>query len=436
MGLLRLLPEHLPSRQYHRGQGRSDSLPRYTRLHRRQLVYDDAPMPTGPGVLQGPEYSDNFAQRNLQVTFSDNPGPASAHICPQTFDARPSLALGTGQLEDYPDELMISWGDTPVGSTASIYWPAVSSADVLALAKNIYSTNQLSAADANTIQCAVPRGYTFVPIPPGSGANFAGLFTVELPVGVTAGQEFDITVRRVSTRRGSLKEPPPQQPTQPTEPHIAGSTALAVQTNVSELPRKTMRNWRYIIGSFVVRIPVAKPDVMVPIEKNIYSLLSWRLSQMEPGNRWIPVLERYLGYIRGRLTGIGVNPGSVKPSPWGWYGPPRPGKGTGEGPGKGTGPGKGGIFGQGGLLGRGRDSIGKVEAIIYDRFGDFEGFVLLTEQGKERLYFSREAEIESLVRHAWLERIVIDVITEHHTPECPINVILLRAPRQPRRSAP
>ncbi len=401
-----------------------------------QLVYDDAPMPTGPGVLQGPEYSDNFAQRNLQVTFSDNPGPASAHICPQTFDARPSLALGTGQLEDYPDELMISWGDTPVGSTASIYWPAVSSADVLALAKKIYSTNQLSAADANTIQCAVPRGYTFVPIPPGSGANFAGLFTVELPVGVTAGQEFDITVRRVSTRRGSFKEPPPQQPTQPTEPHIAGSTALAVQTNVSELPRKTMRNWRYIIGSFVVRIPVAKPDVMVPIEKNIYSLLSWRLSQMEPGNRWIPVLERYLGYIRGRLTGIGVNPGSVKPSPWGWYGPPRPGKGTGEGPGKGTGPGKGGIFGQGGLLGRGRDSIGKVEAIIYDRFGDFEGFVLLTEQGKERLYFSREAEIESLVRHAWLERIVIDVITEHHTPECPINVILLRAPRQPRRSAP
>jgi hypothetical protein len=30
-----------------------------------QIAYDDAPMPTGPGVLQGPEYTSNFAQRNL-----------------------------------------------------------------------------------------------------------------------------------------------------------------------------------------------------------------------------------------------------------------------------------------------------------------------------------------------------------------------------------
>jgi hypothetical protein len=112
-----------------------------------QLVYDDAPYPTGPGIVLGPEYSDTFAQRNLQITFSDNPGPAAAHGVPQTFDARPGPAPGTGQLEDYPDELMISWGNTPLGSTASIYWPAVASTDVLALAKQFYSTHQLSAAD-------------------------------------------------------------------------------------------------------------------------------------------------------------------------------------------------------------------------------------------------------------------------------------------------
>jgi Pro-kumamolisin, activation domain len=403
-----------------------------------QLVYDQAPMPTGAGVLQGPEYSDNFAQRNLQVTFSDNPGPASAHVCPQTFDARPSLPLGTGQLENYPDELQIDWGNTPVGSVASIYWPAVASSDVLALAQKLYSTNQLSASDANTIQCTVPKGFTFVPIPPASGANFAGLFTVELPQGVTAGQEFTINVRRVSTRRGSFNQPPPQQP----QPKIAGSTkaalapSLSLEPSDSDIHHRVMRNWRYIIGSFIVRIPVAKPATIRPIEKNIYSILSWRLTQVDTGNRWIPVLERYLGYIRGRLTGIGIDPGSITPSPWGWYGPPHGKGGTGHGPGKG-GPGEPGegIFGKGGLFGHDRDFIGKVEAVIYDRFGDFEGFVLLTEKGRERTFFSREAEIESLVRYAWLERVVVAIVTEPHAPERPINVVLLRAPRQPRRPA-
>ena len=57
-----------------------------------QIVYDDAPYPTGPGVVLGPEYSDKFAQRNLQITFSDNPGPPSTHRVPQTFDTRPGPA--------------------------------------------------------------------------------------------------------------------------------------------------------------------------------------------------------------------------------------------------------------------------------------------------------------------------------------------------------
>ena len=57
----------------------------------------------------------------------------------------------------------------------------------------------------------------------------------------------------------------------------------------------------------------------------------------------------------------------------------------------------------------------------------------MTETGLERTFFSREAEIESLVRYAWLERVVVAVVTEPHAPERPVNVVLLRAPRQPRR---
>ena len=42
--------------------------------------------------------------------------------------------------------------------------------------------------------------------------------------------------------------------------------------------------------------------------------------------------------------------------------------------------------------------MGKVEALAYDRFGDFEGFVLETQHGDRRFFASREERIEALVR--------------------------------------
>jgi hypothetical protein len=49
--------------------------------------------------------------RNLQITFSANPGPAATHRFPQTFDLLPSgtLSPNAGALLDYPDELIIDW---------------------------------------------------------------------------------------------------------------------------------------------------------------------------------------------------------------------------------------------------------------------------------------------------------------------------------------
>ncbi len=371
-----------------------------------QLVYDDAPMPTTPGVLQGPEWSDNFAQRNLQITYSDNPGPPATHRVPQTFDVRPGPGPGAGLLEQYPDELMISWGDTPVGSTASIYWPAVASADVLALADTLYSTHQLSAADANTIQCTVPEGITSVPIPSGTGPNFAGLFTVELPPSVTTGETFTITVRRVSTRQTPSSEPAPP-------PEIAGAAA-AVRTV------RAMTSWRYIVGTFAVRIPVTTRHVMLPAEEDTLAIIKWRLSQMAPSNRWVPVLTRWIGLIEGRVSGLGGSPAKIEPSPWGASGPPKPAPGRGHGPGHRPGDGHD----------HRHEATGKVDGVVYDRFGDFEGFRLLTEEGHERAYHSSEAEIEALARYSWAGRVVITVLSQEHDPVRPARIILRRAPRR------
>src|SRR5262249_53109517 len=58
-----------------------------------QIAYDDAPIVNSNGITVNPENSDKLAQRNLQITLSDNPGPPSTHRIPQTFDIRPSQPL-------------------------------------------------------------------------------------------------------------------------------------------------------------------------------------------------------------------------------------------------------------------------------------------------------------------------------------------------------
>jgi hypothetical protein len=73
------------------------------------------------------------------------------------------------------------------------------------------------------------------------------------------------------------------------------------------------------------------------------------------------------------------------------------------------------------------ESTGKVEGIIYDRFGDFDGFLLLTEHGHERSFRSREHAVQELVHRAWVARTVITVIVHRHDPHCPVSIILRRA---------
>jgi hypothetical protein len=133
---------------------------------------------------------------------------------------------------------------------------------------------------------------------PGTGVNFAGLFIVDLPPGVISGQTYTITVRRISTHPAAAAPPPPP-------PQIGAASRPAATTD------KAMRAWRYVVGTFAVRIPVTTLAIM-----------TWRRSQMDPTNRWIPVLNRFIGLIEGRIRGLGGNPGAIEPSPWGAHAAP------------------------------------------------------------------------------------------------------------------
>lgn len=329
-----------------------------------QIAFDGAPIFVGAN----PDASDKLAQRNLQVTHSDNPGPASTHRIPQTFDIRPSAVVTQAK---QVDELMIDWGNVPVGSVASIYWPQVPSAQVLALANRLYKTRTLTAADAHTIQCKVTGGVTYIPVPMSAGPNFAGLITVDLPLGIVTGEEFNVVVRRVSRNEVPILQidarregPRPQRDDGAIE-------------------------WRYVVGAFQVKIPVATTAVMLRPEEDLLAILKWRLQQMPVASRWYPVMQRYIGIVADRVTGLGGNPSEISPSP---NGAPV------------------------GVKDKCDDLVeyrGKMVEVIFDCFGDVEGFVL--DSCCERVAFkTREGRLGELALRACRDRLELCVSVLRH----------------------
>jgi hypothetical protein len=346
-----------------------------------QIAYDDAPIPNGVS----PASWDQLAQRNLQFTPVENPGPAATHRAPQTFDIRPSNAIGTPAGSGLPpDELMIDWGDIPNGSIASIYWPAVAASDVIALARTWGGAGGLSLSDAHTLTIKVEGGVSYIPVPEGAGQNFAGLFTVELPLGITTGQEFEVLVERIGTRYVQpAPPPPPDLHAAPSLPVDKKRKPAAEDMVVVERPNL----WRYVVGSFVVRVPVRTGDRLWISEAMTLAIMKWRLAHLSPADRWTPVLELYIKYCSERLDGFGGDSTQV-PASLTWT-PPLPG----EEP-------------EGGL--RGRELCGKVVEVRFDCHGELDGF-LLDGCCEQRLVKSRERGVADLLIRACRDHLTVCV---------------------------
>lgn len=360
-----------------------------------QIAYDDAPVDYSSGVDTSPFNSDKLAQRNLQISSSGNPGPISTHRVPQAFDTRPSPQIfnSAGALVSAPDELMIDWGDTPTGSTAHVYWPQVEAADVVSLATRVYGPNSFVASDNHTISFPVAsKGVTYLPIPYADGKNFAGLLTVDLPLGVKKGQEFNIVVRRVATAK--------------IDPVV-----IQARSQGAAPARRPAPNWRYVTGAFQVRIPVMTEEAMLWTEENTLAIFKARLAGMSRVYRWYPVLQRYIEIIAGRVNGSGGHSSTIPPSFQGF-----PPQATGQG---GTGPGH--------PHEQGTAHTGKIVGLLFDKFGDFEGFLLEGEHDEQR-YESRQRDMKDLIERAWREGLRVTVVSEKIRPHIPKTVILHSPP--------
>jgi hypothetical protein len=339
-----------------------------------QIAYDGAPIFNGAT----PEGSDKLAQRNLQVTHSDNPGPASAHRIPQTFDIRPSAM---DSLEGI-DQLMIDWGAVPPGSTASIFWPQADAAAVVKLASSLHPSHGLGVADAHTISCQVSGGVSYIPIPAQTGENLAGLLTVDLPTTVRAGEEFDVVVRRLAHKANRILE--------------IGKLRERTKDQASVRGGET---WRYVVGTFTVKIPVATAETLLLPEENTLAIMRWRLSQLETTNRWHPVLTRYIDYIAGRVAGLGGDPDTIQPSPTGV-------------PVRGKEP-----------FGDGIERSGRVEKIVFDCHGRIEEFVIAGCCDRHT-YLTRDQDLAELILRARRERLDLTVVSHRHHPHAVLRIIV------------
>ncbi len=303
------------------------------------------------------------------------------------FEIEPSTSA------DDPAVLMISWRGAPAQSVAELYLPTVDAARIVVLAGRLYGRHRLTATDAHTLQFPA-ADMALVPIPTGSG-RCVGLLSVEPHPDMPARSSFAVSVRQLDTAHATIR-PPPRSKSAKTDADTAKTTTVA---------------WRRLHGAFQYTVTAKPQAVLAPEQARLVSWLKWRLDVLPKSNRWKPVLERYLNYSERLLWNLGVDPNTIEPSQTGFT--------AGEG-----------VIGSKHPhpLELAHDCVGKVEAIVYDRFGDFSGFVILTEAGHERHFRAHEPAIEHIVREAWVDRTLVRVLSDDHDPEQVDQLILLRQP--------
>jgi hypothetical protein len=294
-----------------------------------------------------------------------------------TFDVKPTIMAAGAK----PDELMIDWTTLPSGSSARIYLPGIAAADILKAAVRIQGVQSFTAIDAHTIGCAA-RGIGYVPIPSLPG-NLAGLIDVELPAQVQAGSKLTVAVSQITNARAEIVT------------GRANSGAVAPDAR-----RVKPIGWRTATGVFQLALKVRNETETRPLIAQKLAVLRWIFETIPASSRWHPVFVRYLGALENQFVALGGKPGEIAPSPTGLW---PTGRGFGE-------------F---------RNGIaGKIEGLVFDHFGDFEGFVLESEDAERFHFFSRETGIERVAQRAMTERLRVTVIPEERNDRLPRRIIL------------
>jgi hypothetical protein len=237
-----------------------------------------------------PGSSDNLSQRNLAILQSDNPGGPDSHTVMHTFEIKPSSGA---VIEEFPevgfdqpavenvlavserfrlDELIFRWHNLPSKSEVKVYFSDIDTADIQALAAFRRSPLACEVVDKHTLKFKV-AGATWIPIPGGRQLNIPALLSIELPDTVTYGQEYRVSIHQVAGWTGQ------------------------------------------IIGSCEFRIAVSKAELILDEEIRSLSVLKHIVTTIPTGNRWRPLMQRYVHHLGLRVDALGGHADTVYPNP-------------------------------------------------------------------------------------------------------------------------
>jgi hypothetical protein len=250
------------------------------------------PDPTSPG--SGPSSSDNLAQRNLAIMFSDNPGAPASHTVVHTFELAPTKVqyqlkdLFTRNSEILVDQLLFKRGSIPRDAIVRITFSDVHTDEVRRLLVLRNAPPAFDVVDHRTLEFHA-GDVTWVPVPGRRQTNLPCMLTIELPSTVKSGQRFEASLHQLE--RGER-----------------------------------------VVGSVQISIPVTKADAILTDESRTLSVMKHIATTIPPWNRWYEVFQRYVLHLGRRVDALGGDSRNIHPNPDGTGTPmlppapaPRPG---------------------------------------------------------------------------------------------------------------
>jgi hypothetical protein len=310
-----------------------------------------------------------------------------------------------------------------------VYLPGTTADEILELARQVYGTHRLTRFDDHTISFPA-GGVTYVPIPRGTDVNFAGLLTVDLPAGIKKGNTHHVTVRQVTSAASQIRIGRGDQvgvlaakKTGRKAAAAKGGAAVAITVAVDSSKNDHTFDllWRRVLGVFHITIPVSTKAALLEPEERLLSVLRWIELAIPLDSRWYLVFKRYVEQIAKRVGDMGGDPDKVGADPNGdWK---HEGTGTtGDHDHDHDGSASGDDDGSGHAKGR-RHYTGKIAGLIHNRYGEFIGFTLDTQDGL-RTFEGSEKATEVLARWVWQDRITITVEVDDADPDRPLRITL------------
>lgn len=435
-----------------------------------QIEYAGTPIPNGAN----PATSDKLAQRNIALSAVANPGIAASRAAIYTFEIEATPYPITDELRP-DELLLEWLRGVPDATYVRIYVPTWNAQAVVELADHFYPRHEIRAVDAHTIELTgngtryvpLPKslyrqtGVITVELPLGikKGQRFdvsvRQITNRSRIVQVPAPKVSEISLKEAERLLVGILKDEGKKDEFPNDGvtlkrgifdlgnnrslvtdlslfDASGDHALLIENpdpKEVEAAQRASRRWRETVGAFQLGIPVSTKDEMLLHYLRLLSVMTWRAEMLSRKSRWYTTFTHYVALLADKVRALGGDPFAVPATPDGVI-PQLPANGgdhTGGGKGNDNGgardpndpylePEKDDWLSETTGLGTPADTkpgiwSGKVSGLLFDHFGDFEGFTLESYSGSHHRFFSREAAIQALAQTAWQERYVVSVIT-------------------------